>query len=105
MRTDITGVPNTCPLINDVIDFIEYCSKQFGDNENFQNFDCIDVLNKLEEIRTSNEKLRSFGVNTFDDYENTLSDRNYYEDRYEDALEQIKQLQSEIDYINKHENI
>lgn len=93
MKLDRTGIANTCPSIDYVIAFIQNCSKEFGKDENFQHFDCLDVLTTLEQIRTDNENLRTFGLftlETLDDVENQLYNRDieYYElqNKYENLL-------------------
>jgi len=60
---DYTGVPNTCPLIDEVIQFIDNVPFE-GDDEEKQQFDmeCLSIKASLEEIRTRNGNLRAFAI-------------------------------------------
>lgn len=98
-RLDITEVPYTCPLIDDVISFIKYCSKTIGEHPDFE---FMDVIDKMEKIRSANDSLRSFGLNAFEDWENASSDIDYWTRKYHDCLDENNTLQVKISHLINH---
>lgn len=91
-RSDNTGVPETCPYINEVRDFLE------GINEDDTGGDLRggikEACAKLEKIRQMNSDLRVFGNKHCDELYEMEKDRDYYK-------EQVDKLQNEVEYLTK----
>lgn len=95
MRDDYTGVPHTCPKIDEVIDLIDElhsCAVDFKYSEDARKF--FDAINlAMEEIRTANQHLRDLGnekAKEVDELENEL----------ENSIRQIAHLEAEIKDLN-----
>jgi len=84
---DNSRVPHTCPIIDNVVGFLN--SIDWDDNENDLEKECRNVLSILEDIRTANLNLREWGN---DEYKRA----NEAEDELSDAKSIISDLQSEI---------
>lgn len=91
-RNDNTGVPQTCPYINDVIRFIEginWCEDQEDDAQGV-----TEVIKTLEKIRSMNSDLRDFGNQEYKRAEEAEKDRDYYE-------KQVRCLEDEVANLEK----
>jgi len=88
-NNDHSGVPYTCPLINEVISAVK--SVEWPENSYW---DATRVIEILEQIRTHNEKLRQFGIDTYierDEYSYKVDDLEREIDQLKETIEQLKQ--------------
>lgn len=88
---DQSGIPNTCPKIDEVISAIK--SVGWSEDE-FHSEKCL--IATMEEIRSANSSLRDWGNEQFSEKENAESDRDYHEKEVAEKNEEIKNLKSEI---------
>lgn len=95
-RGDPTDVDQTCPLIDEVLRFIEAVSTDNQDNEDYQK-DCDRAEQVLEMIRTANSKLREFGI---EQYERA----NKFENDFERSSNRIDELEYTIMSLEKECN-
>lgn len=84
---DNSGVSNTCPLINEVIDFVGNL-----DYEDILPYEKTKIINILEQIRSMNLSLRDWG-----NEQCNLNESNEKEVDY--LTRQITSLEQEIDYF------
>lgn len=89
---DYTGVPQTCPLIDKVIDFLDSLST-FNMPDGYE-ADRKQMEATLEKIRSMNSDLRDFGNKQSGELEEMEKDRDYYEKK-------CRELQKEIEYKNE----
>lgn len=83
---DNSGIANTCPLINEVIGFIE------GQDEDTTAEEKRNILNTLEQVRSMNLSLRDWG-----NEESRLKEEG--EESICDLEKQISELEKEIDSL------
>jgi len=90
MARDNSSIPQTCPLINDVIEFIDY-SHEIEDKEELiaQSKVFIDVM---EDIRKHNEDLRSWGNEMYIEKEYREKEIENLNSKIEDLLNEINEL-------------
>lgn len=78
---DHSGIENTCPAIDMVVDYINSLTKTDESNK---------ALEILELIRDSNQKLRDWGNQTYEELEET-----------KEQLEELKQTNAELTVENE----
>lgn len=84
-RKDVSPVRETCPMIDEVIAFIEST-----ESEDISRSAITDIVHVMEEIRKANRELREWGN---DEYYNAL-------DEIENLNDNISDLQKEINELN-----
>ena len=112
--------PWTCPMIDEVLDYLEKLEYTFSDlksaevkdlHVHIENMD--DVLNLLdakkkvmEEIRSTNADLREYGeekekeaATNLENYEYEEKLRHQYESELDDARKEINALQDQLDAV------
>lgn len=92
MPKDNSPVGYTCPMIDEIIDFIKNCSTE---NE----IEKKEAINVMEKIRTANDKLRTWGNEMFDEKEDYEKEKNQLENEVEELKEEIKSLEKEINNL------
>jgi FtsZ-binding cell division protein ZapB len=109
---DHAPIGNTCPMINEVISYIEGIDWNLDDeNESKLNDDGIEAVKTLEKIRTANSTLRGWGNDMCkesmgrDDLEkennNLKTDNGYYQDEIKSLEKQISELEDKIYELEK----
>lgn len=93
---DPTGVAQSCPLIDELLRFIESVSSDNEKDENYQ-ADCERAIIVLEMIRKANMKLREFGCDEHDRANEFEKDLNRAGDRIDELEYQNKELQVSIE--------
>ncbi len=93
--TDQAPVGNTCPIIDEVIAFLENIEFNLDDEDESD----LDVgrkhsLNLLERIRTANQTLREWGNEMY-------QDREYWEKDSDEKAREIISLQEQIISLEK----
>jgi uncharacterized coiled-coil DUF342 family protein len=111
MRSDNSGVPNTCNLINAVISDIKELHSYYGMDVSEEGQEDVDAfkesaLNLLEEIRHANSTLRDWGNEYFNKFEDADREKDEFESEtkvlkstIEDLELQIASLEREIDNL------
>lgn len=105
MRGDNTGVPLTCPIIDDVIWninwVIEHCRPVDElDTDNFSRY-TKESDKQLEVIRKHNSELREFGNDQYKQLYEMEKDRDHYKDLAERLQKEVDDLTSEIKELEK----
>jgi predicted nuclease with TOPRIM domain len=88
-RKDNAPVGHTCPMIDDVINFLSYIAK--SENEDIAK-EAIEMQEVMEKIRTANDKLRTWGNECNDNFNDIESD-------LDSAKERIERLEDENKYL------
>jgi benzoyl-CoA reductase/2-hydroxyglutaryl-CoA dehydratase subunit BcrC/BadD/HgdB len=94
-RNDNTGVPQTCPYIDEVIRFIEDVKWQEGQEDDAQTV--VEICKTLEKIRSMNTDLRDFGNQEYKRAEEAESDRDYYEKQVKSLEDEVENLKNLVD--------
>lgn len=97
-RKDPTDVDQTCPLIDEVLRFIEAVSMDNQDNEDYQK-DCDRAEQVLEMIRTANSKLRDFGCKEYEKEIDLEKDLERANDRINELEKESKWYEKSIDQL------
>lgn len=110
MARDYTNISITCPLIDNVVDFIG--SIDWTQDELDLESESEITLDQLETIRKHNSGLREFGNEQHvraDEFENELDDARKkiesLEDIISDMEETQEQLETRIDQLNDENNL
>lgn len=94
--TDHAPVPPTCPLIDEVITFIESIEWNLEDeHQKVLASDAKHVLLTLESIREANASLREWG----NDKHNDCEDAEEWERKYDDMLEEKNEFERKYDKV------
>lgn len=88
MRDDHTGVPHTCPKIDEVISFISNLDINW-DEEYYTKREPVDLM---EAIRDANGNLRNFG-------NEKAKEADWLENELENNQREVDSLTDEIDYL------
>jgi predicted nucleic acid-binding Zn-ribbon protein len=101
MRRDQSGINNTCPLIDDVINAIN--DVDWSDNNHYDEKSLIAIL---EKIRTANSNLRVWGNDMHNERNEFEKDLDYANDRIQqlerelsEKVDEIKELEDRISYM------
>lgn len=99
IRSDYTGIDQTCPYINTVRDFIE--GIEWSDDEENLAKGAKEACVVLEQIRQMNSDLRDFGNKQAQELEEMEKDRDYYQRTAENHEKEIEWLKEEIRNLQK----
>lgn len=102
---DNAPVPHTCPKINDVIDFIKSIDWDLEDEDeaNFA-YEAKNALNVMEEIRSANDALRTWGNELCQEKDDLEGERDDLNKIIEDLQSEKARLQSELDELTDEVN-
>lgn len=105
-RTDDTGVPNTCSIIDEIIQDADHIFNSLKVGDTLDAFNHNDYCSRLqgimlnaEEVRTHNENLRAFALERHEEaekLEDKIYDLEYENSRLEDLEDQIYELEKEL---------
>ncbi len=98
-RGDNTGIDQTCPVINQVRDFID--GIEWSDDEDDLRDGAIEACKQLEVVRQMNSDLRDFGNKQYEELQEMEKDRDYYEKRCKELEKEVEYLQSDIKDLQK----
>ena len=94
MWRDNSSIPNTCPLIDNVLDFLGYVH-EIDDKEEL--IAQVEVFkNVLEEIREANKSLRSWGNELYIECDELKDDLKRKDLDIDDLKDEIRSLNSVI---------
>lgn len=97
MRNDYTGVPHTCPKIDEVIGFINSLVDWDGEETHTQQ----ELVDLMEAIRDANGKLRDFGndkAKEVDELENELENKQREVDYLKTTIGELEDELAEVKY-------
>lgn len=92
---DTSGIPNTCPKIDFVLDFLNNLEIT-DEDEGFTFKDIKDLCDTLEEIRTANDGLRTHGSILQNEVDEVKTNEEFLESRIKDLESDIEQYKTEI---------
>jgi predicted RNase H-like nuclease (RuvC/YqgF family) len=89
-KTDNAPIKNTCPQIDKVIYFLEKIEWDLlDDDEKELSFECLEIVQIMEEIRNANDTLRTWGN---EEYQNKIE----FEIEIYDLEKEVKNLKYDI---------
>jgi predicted RNase H-like nuclease (RuvC/YqgF family) len=92
-RTDDSGVPNTCPLIDDVIHSLASCECGHLEQGN--------AISALEQVRGYNDDLRTWGNEQYQELQEAEKRIERLKSDNDDLRSEIDDLKDEIKGLNK----
>lgn len=95
---DNAPVGQTCRQIDDVISSL---GELYVSSEPISKGELNDLEKTMEGIRRDNEQLRNWGNEQYERAEEMEKDRDYYQNEFEKANDEIKYLKSEIKELEK----
>lgn len=104
-RADVTGVSNTCPMINEVQNYINYIMRNYSDQMDSEELkDGKAMIDTLESIRDSNSELREFGTRMYEEreeFENEVSERDSKISEMESELAELRNKVNSLEEENE----
>jgi chromosome segregation ATPase len=94
---DNAPVKNTCPIIDDVINYIENFREEFGNEDN--NIDFHFALGVMEDIRSANSELRDWGNDLYRELEGLEQERNKLIDELDDSQSELEKANTKIEEL------
>ena len=98
-RSDNTGVPQTCPFIDEVIGFIS--SIEWDEGEEGLKQGANKVLQVLETIRTHNSNLRDCANSEYNRAEEVEAANEELKDEISDLKSEIRELTKELNQLSQ----
>ena len=95
-KRDNSSVPQTCPVIDKVISFIESL-----DYEDLSTQSIKDAVNYMEEIRRMNSDLRDWGNDEYARAEENEAEKDDLEYKYKSLLDEMDDLRKERDEMEE----
>jgi len=100
MARDNAPIGNTCPIINDVVRYIE--GFKFDEDFEYEKSQCLSVV---EDIRSANQTLRDWGNEMHDEKEELQGQVDSLESEVVDLKDKIEALESELtEAYNRDDN-
>ena len=100
---DNAPIKNTCPIINDVVSYLEKFREDFSNEDNDLDFHF--ALGVMEDIRAANLELRNWGNDLHRDLESVSKERDILIDKLDEAEHELMRANSRIeeleDYIDE----
>lgn len=97
---DYAPIGNTCPMINNVISFLEKLNLEDKD----LSIECIEMVKEMEKIRDANYTLRKWGNSECREREGFEKERDDFEKDIKNLNFDIEDLHTEIKNLNKRIN-
>jgi chromosome segregation ATPase len=94
---DNAPVKNTCPIIDDVIRYIESFREELGNEEN--DIDFHFALGVMEDIRSANSELRDWGNSLYDDLHHVEKERDNLIDELDDSQSELEKANTKIEEL------
>ncbi len=94
---DNAPVKNTCPIIDDVIIYIENFREEFGNEDN--DIDFHFALGVMEDIRSANSELRDWGNDLYRELEELEQERNKLIDELDDSESELGKANTKIEEL------
>lgn len=104
MAKDLSGIPQSCPFIDNAIDTIVMAEKYLDTLEDDEAGNISYALcriyhgrnSDLEKARAIHDELRSYASNLNEQLNQANTDAEYYETQYNEALNVIEDLNQQI---------
>lgn len=94
---DNAPVKNTCPIIDDVINYIESFRESFSNEDN--DIDFHFALGVMEDIRSANSELRDWGNDLYRELEELEQERNKLIDQLDDSQSELEKANTKIEEL------
>lgn len=94
---DNAPIGNTCPIIDDVVNYIENFREEFSNEDN--DIDFHFALGVMEDIRSANLELRNWGNDLYQELEELKKERDNLIDELDDSEEELERANSKIDEL------
>lgn len=94
---DNAPIGNTCPIIDDVVNYIENFREEFSNEDN--DIDFHFALGVMEDIRSANLELRNWGNDLYQELEELKKERDNLIDELNDSEEELERANSKIDEL------
>lgn len=100
--SDNSGVPNTCPKIDEVIDFLHNIDWDLDDEDECDlAHETTKMIQVMEEIRKANSTLRDWGNDMCRERDEAQKDLEYYQSKNEDLEKEVKNINDEVKELEK----
>lgn len=97
---DNAPIKNTCPIINDVIRYIEGFREEFSNEDNDLDFHC--ALGVMEDIRAANLELRNWGNDLYKDLQILEKERGILVGKIEELEHELMRANARIDELEDY---
>lgn len=97
---DNAPIKNTCPIINDVIRYIEGFREEFSNEDNDLDFHC--ALGVMEDIRAANLELRNWGNDLYKDLQSLEKERDILIGKLEELEHELMRANARIDELEDY---
>lgn len=94
---DNAPIGNTCPMIDEVIAFIEHLRFEHSNDDNSKDFK--DALGLMEDIRKANKSLRDWGNEEYKRAEDAEDDCGRAKKEVSQLEDEVADMQKEIDSL------
>lgn len=94
---DNAPIGNTCPIINDAVNYIEGFREAFSNEDN--DIDFHFALGVMEDIRSANLELRNWGNGLYRDLEEIEQERNKLIDQLDDSESELEKAKTKIEEL------
>ena len=97
---DNAPIGNTCPIINDVVRYIEVFREQYDTDQADYDFEM--ALGVLEDVRGANLELRNWGNDLYGQLEESEKERERFVIYIEDLEEKLMRADSRIEELEEY---
>lgn len=94
---DNAPIKNTCPIINDVVRYIEGFREQFSNEDN--DIDFYFALGVMEDIRAANLELRNWGNDLYRDLQSLEKERDALIDKVDESEHELMRANARIEEL------
>lgn len=94
---DNAPIGNTCPIINDVVNYLERFREDFSNEDN--DIDFYFALGVVEDIRVANLELRNWGNGLHRDLEDVSKERDKLIDELDNSENELMRANVRIDEL------
>jgi chromosome segregation ATPase len=94
---DNAPIKNTCPIINDVVGYIEGFREEFSNEDN--DIDFYFALGVMEDIRAANLELRNWGNDLYRDLQSLEKERDALIDKVDESEHELMRANVRIDEL------
>lgn len=97
---DNAPIKNTCPIINDVVNYLERFREEFSNEDNDINF--YFALGVMEDIRAANLELRNWGNDLYKDLESMSKERDSLTDNLDESEHELMRANARIEELEEY---
>jgi chromosome segregation ATPase len=97
---DNAPIKNTCPIINDVVNYLERFREDFSNEDNDLDFHC--ALGVMEDIRAANLELRNWGNGLYRDLQSLEKERDALIDKVDESEHELMRVNARIEELENY---